>query len=207
MKMTIAIPVWEAYGQGFTLLKRCLDSILSQTFTDFEIVVSDNSFNDTLKTLCQTYKLPINYFANSDRGMANNTNFAIKQAKGDLIKILYQDDYLAHEGALQKINDNFKDKDNWLITACSNNQFPFYSKSVNTLGSPSVMTIRNKEPLLFNDLKWTLDLDYYQRMQKKFGLPKILSDINVIIGLGEHQETNHLSEEIKRKEELLSSST
>lgn len=204
MYLSVCVPVFEMHGQGLDMLRRCLDSLLTQTYRDFEVVIADNSFDDKLKELCFTYKeLTIRYLKNPKRGMAANTNYAITHAKGALIKILYQDDYLAHENALSLIAEGFKRTDGWLITACSNNPSPYYSK-YNTLGSPSVLTILNQNPYLFSEeLKWTLDLDYYHRLYARYGSPKILPDINVVIGLGQHQETNHLSDEVKYKEELI----
>lgn len=200
MKLSLVIPCYEMYGFGASMLKRALKSVATQTFQDTEVIVADNSENDELEAVCS--KFYVKYFKNPDRGMAKNTNFAIKKATGELIKILYQDDYFAKVESLETIVHEFTPKVNWLITACSNNPYPFFSKSENTLGSPSVLTIRNQDPLLFNeDLKWVLDLEYYQRMFKRFGLPKILKDLNVVIGTGEHQETNHLSVETKLKEE------
>lgn len=199
MRVSIAIPTYEMHGKGAEMLKRCLDSIRSQTFKDYEIVISDNSKDDEIQKLCENYT--VEYFRNSNIGMATNTNFAIEMSIGNLVKILYQDDYFAHETALQTIIDNFNDSDNWLITACSNNPNPRYSDK-NTLGSPSVLTIKGDNLVKFDDsLKWALDLDFYKRMKEMYGEPKIIPDINIIMGIGEHQATNHLSEEIKNAED------
>jgi glycosyltransferase involved in cell wall biosynthesis len=173
MRFSICIPT---YKRGKEFLQRALDSVHSQNFKDYEIVIEEDL---------------------DGKGMAFNTNRVIKKAKGELIKILYQDDYLEPD-YLQKVSDTFIG--NWLFTASSNNPNPRYSQ-VNTLGSPSALTIRNENPLLFNEsLKWVLDLDYYRRMYQRYGLPQILTTTKVIIGLGVHQETNHLSQEIKQHE-------
>lgn len=170
--ISICIPT---YKRGKEFLPRALDSINSQNYKDYEIVINEDT---------------------EGQGMAWNTNFVIKQSKGDLIKILYQDDWLAEENSLQQIVDNFKANDNWLITSSNNNPHPHFNDwNQNTLGSPSCLTIRNKDPLLFKDLKFFLDLDYYQRMFKKFGNPKILDKVGVNIGLGTWQETNNLTQE------------
>src|ERR1700740_3538057 len=89
--ISIAIPVHNMDKKDF-FLKRCLDSIRMQTYQDYEIVITEHG------------------------KMAENTNEAIKRSKGDLIKILYMDDYLAHKDSLQRIVDAFKG--NWLATGC-----------------------------------------------------------------------------------------
>lgn len=201
-KISVCIPTYEMHGIGVQMLERNLEMLEKQTFKDFEVVVSDNSNDLKIFHLCRDFDLDINYEKSLSKGNAANRNNAIKMAKGELIKMLDQDDYFASEKSLQDIVNNFDERDNWLITGCSNNHFPRYQENANTLGSPSVLTIRNKDPLFFNeDLKWVLDLDYYRRMNKKYGLPKILQRINVIIGIGEHQNTNHIPLEIKLKEE------
>lgn len=195
MRISICIPTWEARGKGVELLIRCLDSVKKQNFKDYEIVISDDSEDGKISNLCDNYT--VRYIRNFyNKGMAENTNYAIKEAKGDLIKILYQDDWLEEDNYLQVLSDNFKSQDNWLITASSNNPSPHFKDwNQNTLGSPSALSIRNDNPLLFKSLKFFLDLEFYQRMFKKFGDPKILTNIKVGIGLGEWQETNNLTKE------------
>lgn len=198
--ISICIPTWEAYGNGTWLLTRCLNSIEKQTYRDFEIIVSDNSYGDEIYNLCKDFGR-IRYIYNPKRGMAVNTNNATKNAKG-IIKILYQDDWFADENSLKDIVDNFTG--DWMITGCSNNPHPYWTKEVpkgkNTLGSPSCLTMRYATPLN-EDLKWMLDCELYARLYNRFGWPKILDKVNVNIGLGEFQETNHISDEIKRAEE------
>lgn len=206
MKISVVCPVWEAYGHGNELLNNALNSVKKQNYKDYEIVVTDDSEDNKIADLCDNFD--VRYLRNpNQKGMASNTNFAIREAKGDLIKILYQDDCLAEENSLQQIVANFKVNDNWLITSSSNNPHPHFNDwNQNTLGSPSCLTIRNKDPLLFKDLKYFLDLDYYRRMFTKFGNPKILNKIGIIIGLGTYQTTNHLTqEEIQKDYEKYSS--
>src|SRR3989344_2957146 len=159
IKLSICIPTYEMRGEAKRVLTRSFDILKKQTFKDFEVVVSDNSEDDIIKNLCKNSEyqlLNINYFKNPRKGIAQNTNEAIKNAKGEIIKILYMDDYLA-----------------------------------------------NGNPLLFDEnMTWLLDCDYYKRMHDKYGEPNILNEVNVIIGISEHQVTNILSNFVKKKEYL-----
>jgi glycosyltransferase involved in cell wall biosynthesis len=187
------------YGKGVQYLERSLDILERQTYDNYEIVVSDNSDDHAIEKLCKEFD--VRYIRNPIKGMAANTNNAIKEAKGDLIKILYQDDFLAYDEALEDIVNNFEGS--WLATGCSNHPHPFYSE-VNTIGSPSVITIKNGLDLWFDEhLTWALDLDFYKRLYAKYGEPKILDIVGVAMGLGDHQVTNNLSDEIKMYEENL----
>ena len=214
VKLSVAIPTSDMKEKSY-FFRRCLDSLWNQSFQDFEIVVSDNSDDDVIKEICEWYRTGIKYYRNSVKGMAQNTNEAIKRSKGELIKILYMDDYMAHDDALEKIVKHFKGY--WLVTGCTHTKegerythsihIPSYSEEikngVNTIGSPSVLTIKNKDPLFFDEeMTWMLDVEYYARLYKLYGEPTILKDINVVIGLHPNQMTNLLTDEQKYKEHI-----
>lgn len=206
------------HGKALELLRRNFDMLKKQTFKDFEVIVSDNSEDSIVKNLCADKtndSLNIRYIKNPRKGLSQNSNESLKHANGTLIKILFMDDYLADENSLQDIVDNFRG--GWLVTGCGhdrgdgkiiNPHFPAYNKKVylgkNTIGSPSVLTIPNKDIILFDEnLTWLLDCDYYKRLYDKFGKPSILNKINVVIGIGKHQTTNQLRYYIKLKEKFL----
>lgn len=214
VRLSIVIPIYEMQNAE-ELLTRCLDSLVDQSFSDFDVIVTDNSEGDSLRHLLDDYELDIKYYRNPRKGMAQNTNEGIKRATGKLIKILYMDDYLYNVNSVWDIVSNFNAEDNWLVTGCLhtddgfnlvNPHYALYNTQihlgVNTIGSPSVLTIRNDDPILFDEkMTWLLDCDYYKRLYERYGLPKILDKINVVMGIGEHQATNILSDEIKSGEE------
>lgn len=211
-KLSIAIPTSDLDGKTY-FFKRCLDSLWNQSLQDFEIIVTDNSEDDEIEKLCEWYKTGIKYYKNPIKGMAQNTNEAIRRSTGELIKVLYMDDFMAHDEALQEIVKHFKGE--WMVSGCThtadgigryNAHFPKYTEGIqlgnNTIGSPSVLTIKNKEPLLFDEeLTWLLDCDLYKRYYDKYGEPTILSDLNVVMGLHEGQATYTMGDDRKLQEE------
>jgi len=189
-RISCVIPIhWMKNWQFF--LTRCLSSIEQQSFTDYEIIITKSG------------------------RMAENTNAGIKKATGEIIKLLYVDDYLAHKDSLKNIAENFKG--GWLATGCVHDwgdgqlKGPHLARYegvipgpaiTNSIGSPSVLAFENKDPLLFDeDMTWVLDIDYYGRLLKRYGPPTILDSYDIAIGCGEHQVTNILDEEAKRLEE------
>ncbi len=50
-KISIGLPVYN----GENILRRSIDSILSQTFSDFELIISDNASSDSTPIICQDY--------------------------------------------------------------------------------------------------------------------------------------------------------
>lgn len=208
----MAIPT-SGMENGDFFFRRCLDSLWNQSEQDFEIVVTDNSEDDIILEICNWYRTGIRYIKNPQKGMAQNTNEAIRQSKGELIKILYMDDFLAHDQAIENIIK--KCKNMWLVTGCThvsgtdefrtNPHRPRWSKNIhlgnNTIGSPSVLTIRNQDPLLFDEnMTWLLDCDYYKRLYEKYGKPSVINDINVAIGLHKGQATHTMGEDRKLQE-------
>lgn len=204
-KISLIVPIYGMDNAEF-FLKRNLDSILSQTFTDYEIIITDDSDDDFLKIFCSKY--PVQYFKNTGRhSMADNTNCAIDHASGDLIKILYQDDYFYNGNSLDDIDKYFVGQSSWFVTGCThtmdgvnffNNHSPYYSESDNTIGSPSVLTFTKEVTERFDpQFHYVLDLDLYKRLFREYGKPKILNKINVVMGIHSGQKTNLLSNDRK----------
>jgi len=177
--ISICIPYYSKMTNADFFLKRCIESIEKQTYKNVEIVVTDEG------------------------NAPHNTNLAISKAKGEIIKILFMDDYLTHDNVLQEIIDNFKGQ--WLVSGSDNNQYPYYTGDIhqgnNKLGSPSALTIRQGTEITFDEnLVWLFDCDYYKRMYKLYGEPVIIKGNHITQGIGEHQATNNISKEIKGRE-------
>jgi len=208
-------------GVGHVFLRESFEKLTVQMYRDFEVVISDYSKTPFVKQLCEEYrsKLSIQYYVNTDPtgGMAANANNAIRHAKGKIIKIVFQDDFLFNEKSLQIISDNFDlQTDTWLATGCEHTSdgksfyrphYPKYNRNVfkgkNTIGAPSVIAIKNDHPLFFDPkLKWLVDCDFYKRYHDAFGPPKLVNAITVAIRTGDHQITNTEATEKVRKEEL-----
>lgn len=218
--LSVCIPTYEMGGLGKPYLKESLDILSSQTYKDFEVVVSDNSQNSEIKVLCTQFskQLNIHYVHNSiSYGISANTNNAIKHAAGKIVKILFQDDFLYSQDSLQCLADAFDlQQDHWLISAsehtCDGSGFyrPFYPKyhdkiflGKNTISSPSVLAIKNDGPLLFDEsLTWLMDCDYYKRCFDLYGPPKILKKINVVNRTGMHQASSAIVDSKMRKKEF-----
>lgn len=91
-KVSIGLPVYNAEKY----LKNALDSILSQTLKDFELIISDNASTDSTPAICEQYALMDSRvrFARNSRnlGAAENFNKVFRLARADYFKWIAYDD-------------------------------------------------------------------------------------------------------------------
>lgn len=207
MKISICIPTWEQYGRGVEFLKNNFEQLLTQTYKIFNVIISDHSKDDTIKLLCESYskKFEIKYFKN-DQFLGNgpaNTNNSIINADGDIIKIIFQDDFLYQNNALELITNEFKNTGcNWLVSGCNhthddgksftNFMVPYWNNKIatgtNTISSPSVLSFRNISPCLFDEeLTMLMDCEMYYQLYIRYGLPKIIADPLITNRMHQHQ--------------------
>jgi glycosyltransferase involved in cell wall biosynthesis len=218
--VSIVIPTYEMLGEGLFYLDLSLKKIVDQTYKNIEVIISDHSIDTNLEKLTTDYtsQLNIKYFKNNNnRGSSSaNINNGIINCSGSIIKILMQDDYFYEKTAIESIINIFNENENinWLVTGCvyggkngvvRGSMFPYYTEDIilgnNKIGSPSVLTIKNENPIYFNnDLIWMMDCDYYKKLYDRYGNPFILNSHQVFITQHEHQLTSLLSYERKNKE-------
>ncbi len=96
-RLSIGLPVYN--GEEF--LAESLDSLLSQTFDDFELIIADNASTDGTEALCRRYakqdsrvrylRLPQNV------GCAPNHNLVFAESRGELFKWASDDDLYARD--------------------------------------------------------------------------------------------------------------
>jgi len=210
MRISVCIPTYEMKGKGVDFLTHSFLWLEKQTFQDFEVIVSDHSENDDIKNLCKSKgNLDIKYIRNEkNRGSSSsNLNNALQKAIGEVIKILFQDDYICDTHCLEMIQEKFQDsRVSWVVNGTihtsDGNQFfnpliPRYNKTIhlgnNTISSPSVLAIRNKEVLPFDEkLSWLMDVEYYKRLYEKHGEPTIIENILVVNRLWDGQISNSM---------------
>lgn len=91
-KVTIGIPVYN--GEKF--IRKALDSVLSQTYSNFELIVSDNASEDSTPNICKEYARKdkrIMYFRQEkNKDIMWNFRFILEQATSDYFMWLAVDD-------------------------------------------------------------------------------------------------------------------
>lgn len=221
MKISICIPTWEQYGRGVEFLKNNFDRFITQTYQNFNVIISDHSINDEIKLLCNEYsdKFNIKYVRNKKHlgNGPSNTNNTIINADGEIIKIIFQDDFLYQDDALELIVNEFKNNGcYWLVSGCNhtidngltftNFMVPRWNDyilmGINTISSPSVLSFKNDSPCLFDEeLTMLMDCELYYQLYIRYGLPKIIQKPLITNRIHQHQISalyrKNMSEEVK----------
>jgi glycosyltransferase involved in cell wall biosynthesis len=208
--ISICIPAYKRPAN----IERLLYSISIQTFKDYEIIISDDSPDDSLQAVLQKYgQLPIVYYKNGKSlGTPANWNYGISLAKGEWIKIMHDDDWFASEKSLQGFADETKKGSRFIVCRYFNvfesgekeqPAFPEVWKNKiirqpmtllarNVIGPPSVTLVHSSVKEQYDiGMKWRVDMDYYVRIlseQKSFGL---IDEPLINVGIGESQVTNY----------------
>ena len=89
--ISIIVPVYNSEK----FLSTCIDSILVQTYTNFEILLVNDGSTDGSATICETYAMKdkrIRVFHKKNAGVSATRNFGIRQANGYFITFVDSDD-------------------------------------------------------------------------------------------------------------------
>lgn len=94
-KVSLGLPVYN--GEEF--VAQAIESVLAQTFTDFELVISDNGSTDRTRQICESYAARdsrISYFYSKENlGAAPNFNRVFELSSGEYFKWVAHDDIIA----------------------------------------------------------------------------------------------------------------
>jgi len=88
-RVSVIIPT---YNRGWTI-KRAVDSVLAQTFRDFELIVVDDGSEDDTAAILAGYGTDIRVIRQANAGVSAARNAGIHAAEGKFIAFLDSDDY------------------------------------------------------------------------------------------------------------------
>jgi glycosyltransferase involved in cell wall biosynthesis len=217
--ISICIPTYKRTH----LLKTLLESIKIQTFRNFEILINDNSPDDSVEVLVNSYKkdLPVSYERNEPAVNAGDNFIKVMQrARAEWVKIMHDDDWFASENALQLFADaalhsgkDFIFSASMQVWLDSNKTQPdeltpehkqmldesrFCLFYLNVIGHPSVALHRKDSSIEYDsNFNWVLDIDYYMRYLGKHSGYHYLPEKLINIGKGATQESNKYYKNIK----------
>lgn len=91
--VSIIVPIYNAQEY----IKRCIDSILTQEYTNFELILADDGSTDSSGTICDEYAAKdsrVRVIHKENTGVSDTRNTAISQATGTYLQFLDSDDWI-----------------------------------------------------------------------------------------------------------------
>ncbi len=188
--VSICIPT---YNQTKYLINT-LDSVISQNFKDFEIIVSDDSTTDNVRQLVLNYQakgIKINYYHNNPSlGSPKNWNSAVNKALGKYIKIMHHDEWFESPESLGKLVAVIENNPSSVVFSAGYSIYKGYKRDFipkleyielinqepidliinNYIGCPSAIIYPRDCAVSFDEnYIWLVDVDFYiQLLEKKY---------------------------------------
>lgn len=95
-KISVIVPVYKVEKY----LPKCIESILQQTFTDFELLLIDDGSPDSSGKICDEYAAKdsrIRVFHKENGGVSSARNLGLDNAKGEWISFIDADDWISND--------------------------------------------------------------------------------------------------------------
>lgn len=127
---TVIVPIYNAEKY----LKRCIDSILSQTFKKFELLLIDDGSTDHSYELCSQYALVderVKVYTKENRGSLQTRLFATKYAKGKYIIFCDADDQYVNSACFEKMFELTKEEKYDLIQFGYKKKYHHMKRTIN----------------------------------------------------------------------------
>lgn len=158
MKISYILPIYkvEAY------LRECVDSLISQTYKDIEILLVDDGSPDGCPALCDQLATEDNRIISLHKpngGLSDARNYGLQHATGDYVIFVDSDDYWRHNDSLQKLVEVLKKEP--IDVLCFNVSY-YYEDT---------KSYRDWAPFPENVLTPTTPSEYLIEMQKTGTLP------------------------------------
>ena len=107
--VSIVVPVYNAEKY----LPKCIDSILNQTFKNFELILVNDGSKDNSLIICEDYKVSdrrIKVINKKNEGVSIARNIGINSAKGKYIMFIDSDDWI-ESNMVEKMYDAIQNSD------------------------------------------------------------------------------------------------
>ncbi len=186
LRISVVLPTYNSAH----LLDDAIQSVLSQTFNDFELIIVDNSSTDNTDEVVTKYlgDSRIIYHKNPQNiGLTGNWNKCLEMARGEYIKFICSDDKF-HPQILEKFVPVLDQHPEVSLVGCFKEEFggksylyniPFHYKqpgkkviletikNYNYLGEPTCVMFRKEAIKIvgeFKDYKWITDWEMWVRL-------------------------------------------
>lgn len=212
--ISICIPAYK----NIPFLTRLLDSIAQQSFSNYEVIITDDTPDDSVSDLIKTYNahFPIHYYHNTPSlGTPENWNEAIRKASGKWIKLMHNDDYFTGNDALARFHaatirnpecsfffaafQNRTEKTGATEVVTCNffdrlflRMSPLHLFKRVYVGNPSCTLVRREAGIFYdNRFKFVVDFEYYIRCIRQLKRYQYIDEVLLNIGFHDEQVTEY----------------
>ena len=119
MKMSIIVPV---YNIDEVLLRKCLDSVVNQTISDYEVIVVDDGSDRSCAEICDEYSARyffVKVIHQMNQGVSVARNVGIETAVGKYIQFVDADDWLETDASEKYYNFAEKNHLDIMLSGCT----------------------------------------------------------------------------------------
>lgn len=142
--ISVIIPVYNVEKY----LRRCIDSVLAQTYPNIEIILVNDGSTDNSQLICDEYKArykTIKVFQKQNGGLSSTRNYGLKEAKGEFVGFIDSDDWIAPDMysylySLIKDNEADASQGNLILSSSENMPIPKHH--------PEIKIIEGREGIL-----------------------------------------------------------
>ena len=138
MLFSVIVPVYKVEKY----LRKCVDSILEQDFTDFELILVDDGSPDNCPQICDEYEKAdsrVKVVHKENGGLSSARNEGLACAKGEYIVYLDSDDFFCDKKSLTRIAGQTKDYPDIIMyktAACDEKGIAFTYPIMNLVYNP-----------------------------------------------------------------------
>ena len=100
-KISVIIPVYNVEKW----LNKCVDSILSQSYENFEVILVNDGSTHKSKDICDQYSKEdkrVKVFHNKNKGLSYSRNFGVKKSNGKYVMFVDSDDFISDINIIDK---------------------------------------------------------------------------------------------------------
>lgn len=122
-KISVIVPVYDTEKY----LRRCIDSILAQTFTDFELLLIDDGSKDSSGAICDEYAAKdsrVRVFHKENGGVSSARNVGLDNMRGEWVTFADSDDWVRPQWlqCFMNCDDEYDLVEQGFETDCANKQ-------------------------------------------------------------------------------------
>ena len=183
--ISVIVPVYNVEN----VLHYCIDSILNQTYKDFELILVDDGSTDKSGNICDEYadkESRIRVFHKENGGVSSARNFGIDNANGDYICFIDSDDYVNGDylELLMHTKSKYPESDNIWCCFTTINSYGGNPQNRNCIKSDKDCVEFDRSQIMTLHEKW-LDAGPVCKLYSKEVIVKNRIRFNESISLGE----------------------